>query len=235
MIRIGIALLASAALLAAAGVMMDRLTRANGSEPSRSQLIQHWSAIVEDPLQESSIRQEAMLRIRNQGIAAAEVLPVLIRSFRVTELRDDAVLAIAAQGEQAVDTLRQTLYSSDYDIRMGAARSLGKIGPIAKDAIDDLEILLADPKYVVRRDALRAILAIAPERMPGYVPHLVELMQHETIFYRRWEAVMLLGETGEAGRKALPVLRELAHRWADHPSGFDRLIQSVLKKYPPLG
>ena len=90
--------------------------------------------------------------------------------------------------------------------------------------------MLGDSKYVVRREALRAIRAIDPKRMIGYVPMIIRVIQTEPVFYRRWEAVALLGEVGSAGKIALPMLREMQQQWTNHHSGFDRLIDKVRVK-----
>ena len=192
--------------------------------------IETWIGVLDDTSSDPAMRAEATRNLRRQGVEASTALPALIRTFHVPELREDAVAAVSVLGESSVEVLRQATYSGDYDIRMGAAMALGRFGAKAQHAIADLEYMLGDSKYVVRREALRAIRAIDPERMTGYVPLLLRVIQSEPVFYRRWEAVALLGEVGPAGQIALPILAEMQQQWTDHHSGFDRLILKVRVK-----
>ncbi len=113
------------------------------------------------------------LRDNNQevGVWAATALgwigpaavPALERAIKDRDPRV-RVLAVAAlgkaAGEDAVTALVAALTDKNWEVRSGAARILGLIGPAAKDAVPALKQALRDNKREVREEAAMAIRAI---------------------------------------------------------------------------
>jgi HEAT repeat protein len=67
---------------------------------------------------------------------------------------------IAKIGKPAVPTLRRGLASLSIT-RWGCAKALGEIGPAAKDAVRDLQIMLSrEPNEFIRTDVEEAIRKI---------------------------------------------------------------------------
>jgi HEAT repeat protein len=71
----------------------------------------------------------------------------------------DAVSAVlAAIGEPAISCVRALLQSRSANVRGAAARVLGLMGPVARAAIPDLELLaFRDPYEATRTDAQRSL------------------------------------------------------------------------------
>ncbi len=78
------------------------------------------------------------------------------------------LLAVAA-GQDAtarVKDLVSQLGSTDEETRAGAAHSLGKLGPLAKNAVPALAKALGDDSWWVSRNAFDAIKSIGPDSVP---------------------------------------------------------------------
>jgi hypothetical protein len=81
-----------------------------------------------------------------------------------------------------------------------AARSLGEIGPGAKEAIGALEATLPDPDLTVRVRAARALWRIDRRQGVALAALQAALKQQNT------EAAHALGEMGRSARAAVPAL-----------------------------
>lgn len=96
---------------------------------------------------------------------------------------------------------------SDATMRWEAARTLGKIGPGARDALPELMRATKDRDALVREHAAEAIGDIGPEAAEG-VPALVVALGDSEAKVRR-DAVRSLGQIGPAAKSALPQVEKL--------------------------
>lgn len=97
--------------------------------------------------------------------------------------------------------LIRTLRSPLPDIRAKAARSLGKLGWLARDALPQLANALADADGGVREAAAQAVGQMGPDALP----QLVKMLGHPDKYVRR-NAVWALGKLGPMARAAVPDL-----------------------------
>jgi HEAT repeat protein len=97
--------------------------------------------------------------------------------------------------------LLKTLQSNRYPHRLQAARALGRLGPLAIDALPHLEAALGDEADVVREAVSQAIGLMGP----GAVPALARAVTHSDKRVRR-QAVWALGRLGPAAVGAVPGL-----------------------------
>ncbi len=75
---------------------------------------------------------------------------------------------VAAQDRSGdVPGLLLSLKSEQGPVRAGAARTLGEIGPAAKDAVPDLTAALRDSEREVRQNAAQALGNIGPAAQPA--------------------------------------------------------------------
>jgi HEAT repeat protein len=94
--------------------------------------------------------------------------------------------------------LVRTLRSPLPDIRAKAARSLGKLGWLARDALPHLTNALQDADGGVREAAAQAVGQLGP----GALPSLVQMLGHPDKYVRR-NAVWALGKLGPAAQPAV--------------------------------
>jgi HEAT repeat protein len=94
--------------------------------------------------------------------------------------------------------LVRTLRSPLPDIRAKAARSLGKLGWLAKDALPQLTHALNDNDAGVREAAAQAVGLMGPDALP----HLVRMIGHPDKYVRR-NAVWALGKLGPIAQDAV--------------------------------
>lgn len=106
-----------------------------------------------------------------------------------------------SNADDPLPDLIKSLKSPLPDIRARAARSLGKLGWLAKDALPLLAKATDDADPGVREAAAGSMAPMGPEA----VPHLVRLLTHEDKYVRR-NAVWGLGKLGPLARAALPDL-----------------------------
>jgi HEAT repeat protein len=89
-------------------------------------------------------------------------------------MRYDAMMALAARGSAAacaIDPLRQATRDDGFQIRAAAVQALGKIGPHAIRALDDLMARWRDAE-VDPRDIVAALHGLGPGAIPRLVPYL---------------------------------------------------------------
>jgi len=70
-------------------------------------------------------------------------------------------IALSKMGVAAIPTLMETLHDNNPHVRIFAASALGRIGPSAKDAINELNKASKDPDESVSEAAAHAIAAIS--------------------------------------------------------------------------
>ena len=85
------------------------------------------------------------------------------KPFRQWGLRETAIDALARIGKPAVPALVEALHDLNPELRDQAALALARIGPQAVDAVPDLIAALRDDDETVRKDAVRALGQIGPQ------------------------------------------------------------------------
>jgi HEAT repeat protein len=120
------------------------------------------------------------------------------------------VTAVAADDKTDIDDLVKQLKDSDAVVRLKAAKALGKLGVKAKSAVPALTTLLKDKDADVRSVAKNAIDAIKGGSGTGdaKIDDVVKELKSKNAV-TRMKAVTKLGELGEEGKPAAPVLVEL--------------------------
>jgi CubicO group peptidase (beta-lactamase class C family) len=101
----------------------------------------------------------------------------------------------------AVQLLVAALHSPDAAVREGAASSLGRLGPAAKEAIPALVATFTDEDLYLRGAAAVALGRIGSDAVPALVQALGD--GNENV---RWSAAVALGRLGPQARDAGPAL-----------------------------
>ena len=111
----------------------------------------------------------------SRDITAKQVIPVLLRDFKVPPRSGFANMSLISLGEMLdeADLVVPVLIESAGDTNLGsldrqnAANSLGHFGPAAKAAVPTLSRLTNDPDALVRAKAVRALNQIDPSSPPS--------------------------------------------------------------------
>lgn len=99
----------------------------------------------------------------------------------LSDVQDDLV----ALGEESVPVLIKTLDHEDSNVRCAAAVTLRSMGPSARIALRRLfDLATYDTSYLVRGDALAAIVSIDP-KSPGVRDLLEQMAESDTSGYVR--------------------------------------------------
>ena len=111
------------------------------------------------------------------------------------------VAPVSAQDPaKQVEELRVTLKSEKVAERAAAARILGELGPVAKDAVPDLASALGDADREVRRSAARSLGDIGPGAKEGVLSLVKALKDPE--WQVRQAAAYALGRIGRPEAKS---------------------------------
>ncbi|HEY6564166.1 MAG TPA: HEAT repeat domain-containing protein [Pirellulaceae bacterium] len=86
----------------------------------------------------------------------------MVISYEDWDLQATAEDSLGRIGGAAGPALVKALRDEDPKSRLRAAKILGRIGPDAKDAVNELVRVLEDPRIVVRKAAARALGQIGP-------------------------------------------------------------------------
>lgn len=178
------------------------------------------------------VRFSAMAALGGIGPEAKEAIPELVKLLRFTPLREltpsntdlektdvlelrmrlehesiskEAAIALAQIGLPAVPALLDCLMHTDANLRLGAARTLGWMGPKARLAVPKLTEILADKLPEVRGQAAFALGQIGPEARQS-MPALLDLLKDKDALVRvhAADAVWQI----EKNIAALPVLEK---------------------------
>ena len=120
------------------------------------------------------------------------------------EIRDRAFDDLLQLGKRAVPLFESLLSNDNETMRMIGARYLGRLGPVAEDAVTALVSALSDKDEVVRLETATALREIGPSAMKA-VPALIFALQDVSGVVRQ-NAVLALGGIGPAARDAVPAL-----------------------------
>lgn len=102
----------------------------------------------------------------------------IIKPFEQWTEQEVAADTLGRIGASAIPFLQQSLRNNDPLIRKQAAEVLGRMGPDAAPAVNDLVVLLDDPDLEVRKVAARTLGRIGPEAAAA-VPALMQTLLRE--------------------------------------------------------
>jgi HEAT repeat protein len=112
---------------------------------------------------------------------------------------------MSALDDPLPDLLR-ALRSAVPDSRCRAAKALGRLGWLARDALPALTGAVNDSDPGVREAAAQAVGQMGPDGLP----HLTHMLLHEDKYVRR-NAVWAIGKLGPLAKKVLPDLCQALH------------------------
>ena len=169
------------------------------------------AANMESP--DEYVRHFAVWAAGQIGAAGAEAVPALLEMLEREEGHAAGPAALSLRRLAAMDgglvrSLAAPLREADRDRRARAARNLGKLGPAAAPAVDDLVRVLEDPEENVRAEAVIALGRIASA---AAVPALVDRLRRDNGWVRE-EAARALGRIGPSARAAVPDLMHALRR-----------------------
>ncbi len=125
-----------------------------------------WIEMLEGP--DPLMRFAAINAVGKIGPEAREGIPALIEMIRQTRNSDKKMIvacnkALLAMGKEIVPHMISLLKDDDWEMRRGAAWTLGMLGPDAKDAIPVLTKALNEPNPNVRAMAAESLKKIKGE------------------------------------------------------------------------
>ena len=149
------------------------------------------------------------------GSKAKPVVDDVIKSLDDSDpmIRGEAAVAIAAIGPDAaaaVPVLLKSLTDANAspDIRYSAAYALGRIGPAAQPAAEQMRSLVTSPDEVLATVASWSMLKITPDDkslLDQAIPALRKAVRADREIVRL-EAAVTLGDIGPAASSAIPIL-----------------------------
>jgi HEAT repeat protein len=169
---------------------------------------------LREKLSDPALRGRVLEILAALGPAAKPAVDDMIKSLADADpaVRGDAAAAIAAIGPDAaaaVPILVKMLADEGAPLeRYPAAYALGRIGPAAKPAVEQLRALATSSDEVLVTVALWASLKINPEDrslLDQAVPALRKALRAEREIVRL-EAAVALGEIGAAAAPTIPML-----------------------------
>jgi HEAT repeat protein len=111
---------------------------------------------------------------------------------------------LAAIGPTIIPELTDALRNEDHTVRYLAAEALGKMGPAASPAVDELKAALHDKNTGVQAQTAWSLGEIGPDAK-GAVPDLVEMIGHDK--KRQANAALgALGKIGPGAKEAVPAV-----------------------------
>ncbi|RJR45412.1 MAG: urea ABC transporter substrate-binding protein [Deltaproteobacteria bacterium] len=119
-------------------------------------------------------------------------------------IRQLASQRMAEFGESAIQTLEECLQNADHLVRSAALRSLGQIGPKARNSIPQIIPFLKDQNVIVREQALRSIIKIS-DSSNSLLPLIAPLAADKDPIVRRL-AVKALCQLAPRSPESLPNL-----------------------------
>jgi HEAT repeat protein len=165
------------------------------------------SALKDDS---SHVRAVAATAIASIGPIGQDAIPALQDMLSTPECLP-ALRALARYGADAASAIEKIFVllkkESDSEIRWNAARTLGKIGPPAKEAAPQLIAALNDPDALVREHAAESLGDIGPQAQDT-IPALVKALHDPDVRVRR-DAVRSLGQMGPEAKPAVESVRSL--------------------------
>jgi len=180
---------------------------------------------LRERLSDPALRGRVLEILAAIGPAAAPAIDDMINLFADADpaIRGDAAAAIAAIGPDAaiaVPHLAKMLADDGpQSAKYPAAYALGRIGPEAKPALEQLKSLATSPDEVLATVALWSSLKIAPNDrslIDLAVPALRKAARAEREIVRL-EAAVALGDIGPEAASAIPILELVAEEDPSKP------------------
>lgn len=161
---------------------------------------------VIDPLMSALLSEDWVVRMHASRAIGRLANPkaldtlVLLLQDKVPAVRDEAMAALKAIGEQAVIPLLTALKDKNWRARLKATEALGVLG--SKTAVQPLlDIVASDPDTAVRQDAIRALGNIGD---PGATEGLLCVLDDSRL---QIQAIEALGKIGD--HRTVPTLMKL--------------------------
>ncbi len=156
------------------------------------------------------VRAVAATALASVGPAGTEAIPALQELLATPDCLP-ALRALALYGPDAAGAIGKIVpllrHESDSEIRWNAARTLGKIGPAAKETTPNLVAALKDSEPLVREHAAEALGEIGPDAKEA-IPELIQALKDPDARVRR-DAVRSLGQMGPTAKSAIEPIRPL--------------------------
>eukprot|EP00003_Mantamonas_plastica_P004478 TRINITY_DN1354_c2_g1_i6.p1 TRINITY_DN1354_c2_g1~~TRINITY_DN1354_c2_g1_i6.p1 ORF type:complete len:3511 (+),score=1204.02 TRINITY_DN1354_c2_g1_i6:206-10534(+) len=202
--------------------MLQILENENGS-PLMNEVLEacanvaRTSKIVMDAMIEkfNEKNQKQNLRVaisRAWGHIGADADPAVPSLIEGLETNQPAfVNALARIGEVALDDILGTMRTSSNEVQRQCCRALGFLGPVAVEAIPDLEVMTRDDSMDVRFEALQALAGVAPGDI-GVLNMLTEELENRDSRMRAAAGQSICRMEVDTAKKALSkLLRALRH------------------------
>ena len=138
--------------------------------------------------QDRSVREAAIEALRSIGAPAVEAVGTCLTEPDLSVQESASAILAAIADERVLEPLVQALHSSDWIVRMHAAKGLGRVRKAA--AVEPLIPLLQDKVKAVREEAAGALASIGDAALPS----LLKALLHED-WLVRLHAVESLGKT----------------------------------------
>jgi len=165
------------------------------------------------------VRYDAARSLKKLGVKAEPAIKPLITALKDSgapiefdvqylgpRVRDAASDALVRIGRPAVPALIEALKHKNAKTRDMAARTLGELGPLAKNSFAALTRALDDPEFWVRSSVVRALGSVGAE--PKLVVPLLEQLFHSSQKkdYIRVEILEALHAADPQGTMVIPIL-----------------------------
>jgi len=146
------------------------------------------------------VRMHAARAIGRMAYSQAVDTLVLLLQDKVPSVRDEAMIALKAIGEQALLPLLTALKDKNWRVRLKATEALGVLG--SKTTVQPLlDIVKGDPDTAVRQDAIRALGTIGDPSATEPLLRELNTPRHQI------QAIEALGKIGD--RRTVPTLLKL--------------------------
>jgi len=167
------------------------------------------------------VRYDAARSLKKLGAKAEPAIKPLVAALRDSgaptefdvqylgpRVRDAASDALVRIGLPAIPALIEALSHKDNEIRELAARTLGELGPLAKDSFAALTRALDDPEDLVRSNVVCAIGRVGADAKV-VVPLLEQIFRRsQNDDYIRVEVLEALHDADPRGTMVIPILVE---------------------------
>jgi hypothetical protein len=184
---------------------------------------------VGDPVLQTSAAEKATPVLIHLGPPA---FPALIKGLgdSVPVIRMKSAYALGSFGAFAKEALPPLIknagHDSDVFARCDAIDAIGKMGPVADDAVATLVTALGDPNKLVRFHAVEAVGDIGPKAAHA-IPILTSILSGDRDLYTRGSAAKSLGQMGELAAMSVP---ELSAAAKESDPRLSQLSTAALKK-----
>jgi HEAT repeat protein len=165
-------------------------------------------AIAKDKTEQRKLRVEAINGLRTLQLDWTKEMRFLVSAINDKAISDQALWVLWEMGPAAAPTvprlIEEVKKGKDADAMRMPISVLGRIGPVAKDAIPVILETLRHDDARLRVTAAGALGDVGPQT-PEVIPALARALQDKDDSVRQ-EAAAVLRDIGPAARAALPAL-----------------------------